>query len=288
MSNRLMTCAKVALGLGVLMWASIFVVIPLRDTAGWMATAYRYAYVLMCGAALMVVIGLLLMQIAKYNEDSYDFPEKPDPQRVAELLTWIAPQARRCISFSERPGQPLTVGFSKAYGYPDLPIGRKRPLDDNGEPLELIVQLRCSDLAPFDPENRYPHAGMLYFFDGLVLYCGQEEVLQPSCPELEWNGNPIVFGENQDFPDFSIACGQFPDIKWADYFEACRQAGWRVCDGIIGGYCHSERELAASLDHCEVLLTVFFDCPCHDGEGITYLIDPQDLSNRSFSNALCV
>ena len=54
-----------------------------------------------------------------------------------------------------------------------------------------------------------------------------------------------------------------------------------------GGYCHSERELAASLDHCEVLLTVF-DCPGNDGEGITYLIAPQDLSNRSFSNALCV
>lgn len=281
MSNRLNTCAKVALGLGVLMWASIFVVIPLRDTAGWMATAYRYAYVLMCGAALMVVIGLILMQIAKYDEEC---PEKPNPKRVAELLTWIAPQARHCITFSEISNRPVTVGCSKIYGYPDLPIGRKRPLDDNGEPLDLIVQLRCSDLAPFDPEKRYPHEGMLYFFDRLVLYCEQEESLQSFCPNSEWNGHPIAFSENQDFPDFSVACEQFPDIKWTDYFEACRQAGWRVCDGTIGGYCHCEPNPATGWEHCEVL----FDCPGHDGEGITYLIDPQDLSNRSFSNALCV
>lgn len=283
MSNGLKTCAKVALGLGVLLWASIFVVIPLRNSAGWLATVYSYAYLLMCGAALMVVIGLLLMQIAKYDEDSYEFPEKPDPQRVAELLAWMAPQARQCISFREMPNQPVTMGCSKAYGYPDLPIGRKRPLDDNGEPLELIVQLRCSDLAPYDPENRYPHEGMLYFFDRLVLYCEQEEALQSFCPESEWNGHPLAFSDNRDFPDFSIAHGQFPEIKWADYLEACRQAGRRVCDGIIGGYCHSESEPVNGLEHCEVLLTVF-DCPGHDGEGITYLIDPQDLINRSFSN----
>lgn len=287
MSNRLKTCAKVALGLGVLLWASIFVVIPLRDTAGWLATAYRYAYVLMCGAALMVVIALILVQIANYNEDSYEFPEKPDPKRVAELLAWIAPQARLCITFSERTGQPVTIGCSKIYGYPDLPVGRKIPLDDNGKPLDFIIQLRCSDLAPFDPEKRYPHEGMLYFFDRLVLYCEQEESLQSFCPNSEWNGHPIAFSENQDFPDFSVACGQFPEITWADYHEACRQGGMSFCYGIIGGYCHSERELAASLDHCEVLLTVF-DCPGNDGEGITYLIDPQDLSNHSFSNAHCV
>ena len=287
MSNRLKTCAKVALGLGVLMWASIFVVIPFRNTAGWLATVYSYAYLLMCGAALMVVIGLLLMQIAKYNEDSYEFPEKPDPKRVAELLAWIAPQARHCITFGEISNRPVTVGCSKIYGYPDLSAGRKIPMDDNGEPLEFITQLRCSDLAPFDPNNHYPHAGMLYFFDGLVLYCEQEEGLQSSCPESEWNGHPIAFSENQDFPDFSVACGQFPEITWADYFEACRQSGRGFCYGIIGGYCHSGEELATSLEHCEVLLTVF-DNPGHDGEEITYLIDPQDLSNLSFSNTLCV
>lgn len=41
-------------------------------------------------------------------------------------------------------------------------------------PLTFICQIRCEDLAPFDPEGRLPHDGMLYFFAAMDEYTGYD------------------------------------------------------------------------------------------------------------------
>lgn len=87
----------------------------------------------------------------------------------------------------------LETGVSKFYGTPDLPQGVKwpwsAPMDADTEqireayaarlrrlgindtfgstiraPLSFLAQIRLSDIAQIDTENRLPHSGMLYFF----------------------------------------------------------------------------------------------------------------------------
>lgn len=40
------------------------------------------------------------------------------------------------------------------------------------DPMTLVCQIRCADLAEFDTENLLPHEGMLYFFADIDDYVG--------------------------------------------------------------------------------------------------------------------
>lgn len=57
----------------------------------------------------------------------------------------------------------LDVGASKIGGRPDLPAGVAWPRW-NEAPLSHIVQIRLSDVAPYDIEGVLPKVGMLHFF----------------------------------------------------------------------------------------------------------------------------
>ena len=281
--NAMMKCSMVLIGLGGLVWMSLFLVIGFRNETAWLAWAFRYSYVLVCIAALLIVIGLIVYEIFKDYEVE---AEKPDAARVATLLAWMEPQKRRCIIFGELPDRPVTVGCSKTEGMPDLPVGRRMPLDDEGNPLAFVAQVRCSDLTPFDPEGHYPHSGMLYFFAGFVLYCKEEEGLVPTCNEGKWNGQPIKFLEGWDFPDYSAAQKVVAKCNWSDYREARRQAGDTVRDGQLGGYYwHNDEESAEDEDQVKRSEMLF---GYYDFGGLQYLIDPQDLADRIFSNARCI
>lgn len=65
-------------------------------------------------------------------------------------------------------------GQSKWWGAANLPEGVEYPFvpydDGDNDPLPLVCQIRCADLAPFDPENLLPHTGMLYFFAAIDEY----------------------------------------------------------------------------------------------------------------------
>ena len=41
-------------------------------------------------------------------------------------------------------------------------------------PLTFICQINCEDLAAFDPENKLPHEGMLYFFAAMDKWLGYD------------------------------------------------------------------------------------------------------------------
>lgn len=284
----------VLLGLAAAVWIGLLVLVLAHgwvQTVPWLAAVYRYDYVLMGVAMLMLVVGLMGLTMLK-PASSFEparfapgKPERPDPERVGRLVEWLGPQRKTCIAYGYDRELPVSLGCSKEGGTPDLPAGRRHPLDDGGRPLELLFQLRCSDLAPHDPEGHYPHCGMLYFFEGLVLFCEQEDNLVATDPfgdgEKRWRGEAMEFMAADDYPDFFLARRAVPEATWADYAEALRQLGHTARFGQLGGYPHPESEETferlADLDSMEVLLS--------DDEVFAYLISLDDLRLRSFANA---
>ena len=65
-------------------------------------------------------------------------------------------------------------GQSKWWGAADMPDGMAYPMvpydDGDDDPLTLVCQIRCADLAAVDKENLLPHTGMLYFFADINDY----------------------------------------------------------------------------------------------------------------------
>ena len=284
----------VLLGLAVAVWIGLLVMMLVHgwvQTVPWLAAVYRYSYVLMSVAMLMLVVGLMgltMLEPASSFEPARfgpGKPERPDPERVGRLVEWLGPQRKPCIAYRNDRDLPVTLGCSKERGTPDLPAGCRHPLDDGGCPLELLFQLRCSDLAPHDSEGHYPHCGMLYFFEGLVLFCEQEDNLVATDPfgdgENRWRGEAMEFMAAGDYPDFFLARRAVPDATWAEYAEALRQLGHTTRFGQLGGYLHPESEEAfeclADLDSLEILLS--------DNEEFACLISPDDLRLRSFASA---
>ena len=93
-------------------------------------------------------------------------------------------------------------GQSKWWGFPDMPENLEYPevpvreeyVDDAGhdavdeydDPLTIICQIRCADLAAVDPEGLLPHEGMLYFFAALDYFLGNlDAAVSPGLGEWE-------------------------------------------------------------------------------------------------------
>lgn len=68
--------------------------------------------------------------------------------------------------------------------YPEITL-----VDEDGEeyqdPLTFICQIRCEELAAFDPEGLLPHEGMLWFFAALDYFLG--DIDSPAYPGMgDW------------------------------------------------------------------------------------------------------
>ena len=96
------------------------------------------------------------------------------------------------IGIRTEPAEGELFGQSKWWGFPDLPESLdwpSMPVNDDGDeyddPLTFICQIRCEELAPFDPEGLLPHTGMLWFFAALDYFLGNLDAA--CCPGLgEW------------------------------------------------------------------------------------------------------
>lgn len=68
------------------------------------------------------------------------------------------------------------TGKSKWWGQVNLPDNLNLPMieyeDGEDDPMTMVCQIRCADLAPFDKENLLPHEGMLYFFADIDEFVG--------------------------------------------------------------------------------------------------------------------
>ena len=97
------------------------------------------------------------------------------------------------IGIKTAPTGEDLFGRSKWWGFPDLPEELdwpSVPVNDEGDeyddPLTFICQIRCEDLATFDPEGLLPHEGMLYFFAALDYFLGNlDAVAAPGLGEWE-------------------------------------------------------------------------------------------------------
>ena len=86
---------------------------------------------------------------------------------------------------------------SKWWGDPDMPENMQYPtieVTEDGEkfdyPLTFVCQINCEDIAAFDPENKFPHEGMLYFFAALDKWIGYDS---PTTNDLgEWSKGHFV------------------------------------------------------------------------------------------------
>ena len=85
------------------------------------------------------------------------------------------------ISIKARKSERILFCASKWWGDPDMPENMEYPtvhVEEEGEsydyPLTFVCQINCEDIAPFDPEGKLPHEGMLYFFAALDEWLGYE------------------------------------------------------------------------------------------------------------------
>ena len=86
---------------------------------------------------------------------------------------------------------------SKWWGDPDMPENMQYPtieVTEDGEtfdyPLTFVCQINCEDLSAFDPENKLPHEGMLYFFAAMDKWLGYDS---PTKNDLgEWTKGHFV------------------------------------------------------------------------------------------------
>ena len=113
------------------------------------------------------------------------------------------------IKLTLRKTERILFCGSKWWGDPDMPANMEYPTvtaSEDGEtfdyPLTFICQINCEDIAAYDPENRLPHEGMLYFFAAVDKWLGYDS---PTANDRgEWTrGHFLVkYAKNINFETF--------------------------------------------------------------------------------------
>mgnify|MGYP002626758536 CR=1 FL=1 len=130
---------------------------------------------------------------------------------------------------------PLT-GQSKWWGEPDMPEELNWPTvmvrDEDGEsyddPLTFVCQIRCADIAPFDPHELLPHEGMLYFFAAIDYFLGDFDTpLQPDFASVDTaSGNTLLLCSDG-------LCGYCTDEQIAQTLQDSRNNTAACADGLV-------------------------------------------------------
>lgn len=79
--------------------------------------------------------------------------------QVALLQRYVLP----CIGLTVEPTPNYAVSSSRIGGVPDLPASFQWPTN-KGRPLDFLLQVDLSDVAPLDPARSFPQSGLLSFF----------------------------------------------------------------------------------------------------------------------------
>ena len=109
------------------------------------------------------------------------------------------------IAIKTQPAEGDLFGQSKWWGFPDLPEELdwpSVPVNDEGDvyddTLTFICQIRCEELAPFDPEGLLPHTGMLWFFASLDYFLGNLDAVCPGMGEWEYPYFRVFYSNDLD------------------------------------------------------------------------------------------
>lgn len=98
---------------------------------------------------------------------------------------------------------------SKWWGDPDMPENMQYPtmqVTEDGEtfdyPLTFICQINCEDIAPYDPEGRLPHEGMLYFFAAVDRWLGYDSPSENGAGEWPKGTVMVKYAKSINFETF--------------------------------------------------------------------------------------
>src|SRR5262245_44122708 len=83
--------------------------------------------------------------------------------QVSLLRRYVLP----CIGFSLELNPDRAIGSSRLGGGPDLPASFEWP-KNKGRPLNFLLQVNLTDVAPLDSAKLFPPSGLLSFFYDLV------------------------------------------------------------------------------------------------------------------------
>lgn len=201
------------------------------------------------------------------------------------------------IKFSPADGDPL-IGQSKWWGMPDMPEDLVYPMipydDGDDDPMTFVCQIRCSELAAFDPDNLLPHEGMLYFFAAIDEYLPGLE----SCESDYHNGmgewskemfRVLYSPSSEDLKPHTILDedglpyglpAERIQFEAADYnYESFKLLGRPYYDEIQELFPDYLNLL--QIDESDEWLLRFYDCGM-----ICFLIRPEDLRAGLFSNVI--
>ena len=113
------------------------------------------------------------------------------------------------IGFNLKKTERVLFCASKWWGDPDFPENMEYPtvkVTEDGEsydyPLTFICQINCEDIAPFDPENRLPHEGMLYFFGAIDEYLGYDSPTHNGMGEWAKGEFMVKYAKTVNFETF--------------------------------------------------------------------------------------
>lgn len=203
------------------------------------------------------------------------------------------------IHITTHPTDDALFGQSKWWGEPDMPDELDYPevtVTEDGDswqdPLTFVCQIRCAELAPFDPEGLLPHQGMLYFFAALDYFLGdinapsypgmgewQQQYFRvlyaPSCETLHTHHVLSADGTPANLPAEAIT------------FTACKENG----DGLrLLGFPYIE-EVRKDMPGMVSLLQVDEDerwnLTFHDCGTLNFLIHPEHLKNLQWNKVAC-
>lgn len=199
------------------------------------------------------------------------------------------------ISIQTQPAEGDLFGQSKWWGFPDLPEELdwpSVPVNDDGDvyddPLTFICQIRCEELAPFDPEGLLPHTGMLWFFASLDYFLGNLDAVCPGMGEWEYPYFRVLYSDDLDslhehtllYDDGSPAVLPAEAIRFSrvsrdgdSYTRLLGQPFFEEVSGELPGLLS-----LLQLDEDDRWGLRFFDSGM-----LNFMISPEDLSARRFS-----
>ena len=194
---------------------------------------------------------------------------------------------------------PLT-GKSKWWGEPDMPEELDWPTvmvrDEDGEsyddPLTFVCQIRCADIAPFDPDGLLPHEGMLYFFAALDYFLGDLDT--PAYPGMgEWKKEYFRVLYSSSLDQLHTQHLNYPDGTQATMPAEAISFGKSSKDDDgqrLLGYPYIEdvrQEMTGWLSLLQVDESDRWGLTFHDSGMLNFLIRPEDLQQRRWDQTTC-
>lgn len=204
------------------------------------------------------------------------------------------------ISIQTKPANNPLFGQSKWWGEPDMPEELDWPevkaIDESGneflDPLTFVCQIRCEDIASFDPEGWLPHKGMLYFFAALDYFLGDIDTpIYPGIGQWRQNYFRVLFSPNCEqlhthhlnYPDGTSATLPAEAISFLPSSEA--DDGNRLL-----GYPYIE-DVRENMPDMISLLQIeendHWNLTFHDCGMFYFLIHPKQLLARKWNQTCC-